>query len=82
MLTVFILLKTKQINDMILNKLQQIPYVFILPQRFLIIFGSLLDYFVGRIRPDDRTLAELKKTKQQPRYPQQQQQQQQYFSNR
>jgi len=67
MLVVFFLLKTKQINDIILNKIQQKQFLAALPQRLFIIMGSLLEYVVGRIRPDDRTLAELKKTKQQSR---------------
>jgi len=71
MLVVFSLLKTKQINDLVLNKVQQKPFLTVLPQRLLIIAGTFLDYFIGRIRPDDRTLAELKKTKQQSRLNQQ-----------
>jgi len=71
MLVVFSLLKTKQINDLVLNKVQQKPFLTALPQRSLIIAGTFLDYFIGRIRPDDRTLAELKKNKQQSRLSQQ-----------
>jgi hypothetical protein len=80
MLVVFFLLKIKQINDVVLNKIQQKPFLTVLPQRLLIIAGAFLEYIVGQIRPDDRTLAELKKTKQQTRLSQQQQQQ--YFVNR
>jgi len=67
MLVVFLLLKTKQINDVVLNKIQQTPFLTVLPQRLLIIAGTFLDYFIGRIRPDDRTLADLKKPQQQSR---------------
>jgi len=77
MLGVFFLLKTKQINDAVLNKIQQKPLA-ALPQRLLIITGVFLDYLIGRIRPDDCVLAELKKSKQQPRLSQQPQ----YFVNR
>jgi hypothetical protein len=78
MLVVFLLLKTKQINDVVLNKIQQTPFLTVLPQRLLIIAGTFLDYFIGRIRPDDRTLADLKKPQQQPRL----NKPQQYFVNR
>jgi len=71
MLVVFFLLKTKQTNDVVLTKIQQKPFLTALPQRLLIIVGAFLEYFIGRIRPDDRTLNELKKTKQQSRLSQQ-----------
>ncbi|CAF0848268.1 unnamed protein product [Adineta steineri] len=71
MLVVFFLLKIKQINDIVLHKIQQKTFLTTLPQRLLILIGGFLDYFVARIRPDDRTLAELKKTKQQSRLSQQ-----------
>jgi hypothetical protein len=77
MLTVFFLLKTKQINDILLGKIQRKPFA-AGPQRLLIIIGTFLEYFIGRIRPDDRTLAELKKSKQQSRSSQSPQ----YFINR
>jgi hypothetical protein len=77
MLAVFFLLKTKQINDLLLNKIQRKPFA-TGPQRLLIIIGTFLEYFIGRIRPDDRTLAELKKSKQQSRSSQSPQ----YFINR
>jgi hypothetical protein len=67
MLVVYGLLKSKQINDSVLNKLQQKGVLTVLPQRLLIVVGTFLEYFIGRIRPDDRTLAELKKPKQQNR---------------
>jgi len=79
MLMVFFLLKTKQINDVVLNKIQQKRFLTALPQRLLIIAGSCLEYFISRIKPDDRTLTELKKPKQQPRS---NQQPPQYFVNR
>ena len=87
MLAVFFLLKTKQINDVVLSKIQRMPLINDLPQRLLIAHGALLEYVVTRVQPDDRTLAELNKNKQQPRFPQQQQQQQQqqqprHFVNR
>jgi hypothetical protein len=71
MLVVFFLLKTKQINDVVLNKIQSKSKLIVLPQRLLILSGAFLEYFIGRIRPDDRTLAELKKNKQQSRLSQQ-----------
>ena len=77
MLLVFFLLKSKQINDLLLSKMQRIPIVMVLPQRFLIFIGSLLDFFIPLIRPDDRTLSQLRKAKQQPRY----NPQGQYFNN-
>ncbi len=75
MLVVFFLLKTKQVNDAVLTKVQQKRFLTAFPQRLLIIVGSFLEYFIGQIRPDDRTLAEIKKPKQQPLSPQ-------YFVNR
>jgi len=78
MLVVFVLLKTKQVNDVVLTKIQQKTFLTTLPQRLLIVVGTFLEYFIGRIRPDDRTLAELKKSKQQFRF----NQQPQYFVNR
>jgi hypothetical protein len=78
MLVVFFLLKTKQINDLVLNKFQQKPFLTALPQRLLIIVGAFLDRFIGQIKPTDRQLAELKKSKQQPRF----NQQPPYFVNR
>lgn len=78
MLVVFFLLKTKQINDMVLHKMQQKPLFTSLLQRVLIFVGAFLDCFIARIRPDDRTLADLKKTKQQARLSQQPQ----YHANR
>lgn len=77
-LVVFILLRIKQINETLLTKFPQIPYVFVLPQRVLIVFGTFLDFCAVRVSPDDRTLSELKKTKQQARYTQPTQ----YFPNR
>lgn len=71
MLVVFFLLKLKQINDIILHKIQQKTFLTTFPQRLLIFTGTFLEYFIGRIRPDDRTLADLKKAKQQTRYSQQ-----------
>jgi len=61
MLIVFFLLKTKQTNDAVLDKMQEKPFLSVLPQRLLILIGALLEYVMGRIRPDDRTMAELKK---------------------
>ena len=78
MLVVFFLLKIKQINDLVLNKMPHKPLLTIVLQRFLIVSGAFLAFFIERIRPDDRTLTELKKTKQQARLSQQPQ----YFVNR
>ncbi|CAF0781690.1 unnamed protein product [Adineta ricciae] len=71
MLVVFFLLKLKQINDIVLRKIPQKPFVTVFVQRFFIFVGIFLDYFIGRIQLDDRTLAELKKTKQQAQFSQQ-----------
>ena len=51
MLVVFFLFKTKQINDLVLNKLQQQPFLTALAQRLLIIVGASLDHIIGQIRP-------------------------------
>jgi len=75
---IFVLLKTKQTNDVVLNKLQQKQFLTALPQRLLILVGAFLDHSIQRIKPDDRTLVELKKPKQQSRLSQQPQ----YFVNR
>lgn len=80
MLTVYFLLKSKQINDVILSKMQRMPLNNALVQRLLIAHGAFLQYVITRVQPDDRTLAELKKNKQQPRLPQQQQPR--YFINK
>jgi hypothetical protein len=77
---VFFLLKIKQTNDGVLNKMQNKPFLSVLPQRFLIIIGSVLEYMMARIRPDDHTVNELNKTKQQSRLFQKQQQQKQFVS--
>ena len=71
MLVVFFLLKLKQINDIVLRKIPQKPFVTAFIQRFFIFAGVFLDYFTARIQLDDRTLAELKKTKQQAQFSQQ-----------
>jgi len=70
MLVVFSLLKTKQINDVVLNKIQQKPFS-ALPKRLLILVGAFLERLTERVRPDERALAELKKSKQQVRLSQQ-----------
>jgi len=70
MLVVFFLLKTKQINDVVLNKIQQKPFS-ALPKRLLILVGAFLERLTERVRPDERALAELKKSKQQVRLSQQ-----------
>jgi len=59
-LVVFVLLKTKQINDVVLNKIQQKPFS-ALPKRLLILVGAFLERLTERVRPDERALAELKK---------------------
>jgi len=78
MLMVFFLLKIKQTNDVVLKQMQRKPVLSVLPQRLLIATGAILDYIMLRIRPSDRTMAELKKMPQQ-QYPQPQQQ---HFLNR
>lgn len=77
MLLMFFLLKSKQINDLLLSQTRRVPIPMALPQRFFIFIGSVLDFFIPIIRPDDRTLTQLKKAKQQPRY----NPQGQYFNN-
>jgi len=78
MLVVFFLFKTKQINDLVLNKVQQQHFLTALAQRLLIFVGASLDHIIGQIKPTDYQLSELKKSKQQPRF----NQQPQYFANR
>jgi len=65
MLIIYFLLKSKDINDNLLTKIQRKPFLTALPQRLLILAGTFLELFIVRISPNDRTLAELKKSKQQ-----------------
>ena len=60
MLMVFFLLRIKQINDGILKGMQRSPFFTALPQRFLIKTGAMLEFFMALVRPDDRTVIELK----------------------
>ncbi|CAF1065916.1 unnamed protein product [Adineta steineri] len=55
MLIVSFLLKIKQTNDTILNKLNHRSLFFVLPHRLLIITGMLLEYMMTRFRPENRT---------------------------
>ncbi|CAF1250499.1 unnamed protein product [Adineta steineri] len=55
MLIVSFLLKIKQTNDVILNKMNHKSFLFVLPQRLLIITGILLEYMMTRFRPENRT---------------------------
>jgi hypothetical protein len=73
MLIVSFLLKLKQTNDTVLNKMQRQP----LPQRLLIHTGATIEYIISRIRPDDRT-----ETKQQQQSQLTQQKSQQQFVSR
>jgi hypothetical protein len=73
MSVVSFLLKVKQTNDGVLNKIQQKPFLSVLPQRLLISTGAFLEYIMESIRPDDRTVTESNKTKQQSRQKQAQQ---------
>ena len=77
MLLMFFLLRSKQINDLLLSQTRRVPFVMALPQRFFIFIGNILDFFIPIIKPDDRTLTQLKKAKQQSRY----NPQGQYFNN-
>ena len=55
MFIVSFLLKIKQTNDFVLNKIQRKPFVFIFPQRFFIRMGIILEYFVERLRSENST---------------------------
>ncbi|CAF0946587.1 unnamed protein product [Adineta ricciae] len=55
MFIVSFLLKIKQTNDFVLNKIQRKPFVFIFPQRFFIRMGVILEYFVERLRSENST---------------------------
>lgn len=68
MLLVFSLLKWKQINDLLLNQTRRVPIAMALPRRLLNCTANLVDYFILKIQPDDRTMVQLKKAKQQSRY--------------
>ncbi|CAF3746835.1 unnamed protein product [Adineta steineri] len=57
MLIVSFLLKIKQTNDTIINKLNHRSLFFVLPHRLLIITGILLEYMMTRFRPENRTEA-------------------------
>jgi hypothetical protein len=61
---VSLLLKIKQINDVVLNYIQQKPLLTILPQRLLIYIGGILDYIVTRIQPYERTEIKQQQTRQ------------------
>ena len=63
LLIVSLLLKIKQINDVVLNYIQQKPLLTILPQRLFIYIGGILDYIVTRIQPNEPT--EIKQQQQQ-----------------
>jgi len=54
-LIVSFLLRIKQTNDAVLNQTQQQPVLFVLPQRLLIYTGSILDYLILRVRPNEPT---------------------------
>jgi len=69
LLIVAFLIKIKQTNDVVLNQIQQKPFLSLLPQRLLIFFGGILEYITTRIRPNDRTDTK----QQQPRVVQQKQ---------
>ncbi len=70
MLIVSFLLRTKQTNDATLNRMQEKSILSVLPQRLLILTGSMLQYWIERIRPNDRTES---KPQQHPRVAQQKQ---------
>lgn len=53
LLIVSFLLKIKQINDAILNRISQKSFLTFLPQRFLIYTGVVLEYVTGRLRPTE-----------------------------
>lgn len=61
---VLILARIKQTNDDILKKLPEKGFLNVLFQRVFIFIGKTFDYFLHRLRPDDRTMAEITKTKQ------------------
>ena len=51
---VWFLLKIKQTNDGVLNRIQQQPLFAVLPQRLLIYTGAILDYLAARLQPTER----------------------------
>ncbi|UJR10632.1 hypothetical protein I4U23_014829 [Adineta vaga] len=55
MLIVSFLLRIKQTNDDVLNKIQRKPFLSVLPQRLLIHTGAILEYIIERFRPENRT---------------------------
>lgn len=62
---VLILARIKQTNDSILKNLPEKGFLNVLFQRVFIFIGKTFDYFLHRLRPDDRTMVEITKTKQQ-----------------
>jgi len=69
LLIVSFLMKIKQTNDAVLNRIQKNPFFSLLTQRLLIFTGAILEYITTRIQPNNRT--ETKQ--QQPRIVQQKQ---------
>lgn len=61
LLLVSFLLKIKQTNDAVLNRMQQKPFLAVLPQRLLIHAGAIIEYLAERLRPNDGTRVQRKK---------------------
>ncbi|CAF3388069.1 unnamed protein product [Rotaria sp. Silwood1] len=64
MLVATCLLKTKQINDFLLTKMQQQRFLPVLPQRLLIFVSNFLENVTRLIKPKDAKLAEWETTQQ------------------
>ncbi|CAF1162285.1 unnamed protein product [Rotaria sordida] len=65
MLIVNCILITKQTNESLLNKMQQKRFLPALPQRLLILVGTFLEKVIRLVKPNDATLAEWEKARQQ-----------------
>lgn len=68
-LAVQCLFKTKQINDVVINHMQNKPVLMILPQRILILASTFMENIIGLIKPSDKVMKEWKKSPQESRAP-------------
>ncbi|CAF4345705.1 unnamed protein product [Rotaria socialis] len=55
-----VLVKTKRTNDILLNKIEQKPFLNNLPQRLLIAADTFLEHIIGQIKLNDSISAEWK----------------------
>lgn len=62
---VMIFLRIKQLNDGLMTRMPQYGFLSVLFQRFFILMGTTLEHIIVRLRPNDRTMAEMNKPKQQ-----------------